>query len=309
MQDGPDGDDSPCLTRVTLSGAASIRCLDLFFFNDDVLGRLDAYQRLEGFSASLTGASRSGKKRLVVLANAAGGTEDWLDITAYGGLLDRSFDLEQDSPSQPVMAAEGLLAAGSDKQCRLVLTPLMAQVRLRSLSCDFYGHPYEGCALEDAKVYLTNVCSRCEILPRDGTRPGGFLNVGRLSEEDLQKMLHPEMVYRDLGRAVGKGVVYPGVSLYCYPNQAPEEGPGSPFTRLVIEGTIEGETYYYPIDIGRNDAAGGPEGIARGMGYAFDITLTRKGSRDPDIPVETGSFRLNITSEPWTEKQERVIPL
>ena len=85
------------------------------------------------------------------------------------------------------------------------------------------------------------------------------------------------------------------------PNETEAEGPGSPFTRLVIEGKVDGTTYYWPININRKD---GGTGISRNCRYVFDVRLTRLGHTDPDIPVETEDAEIIMEVQPWEELEE-----
>ena len=76
---------------------------------------------------------------------------------------------------------------------------------------------------------------------------------------------------------------------------------GTPFTRLVIEGTVDGNVYYWPININRAD---GQKGIARNCRYVFDVKLRRLGHTDPDIPVEIEDAQITMEVEPWEDMEE-----
>ena len=85
------------------------------------------------------------------------------------------------------------------------------------------------------------------------------------------------------------------------------EGPGTPFTRLVIEGKIRGETFWWPIEINREDGTQVP-GIHRNCRYVFDIVITRKGNKDPDTAIGKETADIRMETRPWNEKEEQVIP-
>jgi hypothetical protein len=89
----------------------------------------------------------------------------------------------------------------------------------------------------------------------------------------------------------------PGISLLCYPNPAIEESPGSPHTRLVIEGVIDSQVYYWPVTINKG------KGIGRGEHYIFDILIRRKGVADPDTPIDDAGVNIRLRIKPWTEKE------
>ena len=87
-------------------------------------------------------------------------------------------------------------------------------------------------------------------------------------------------------RAVTPGQWSP-VDLYCYPNDSDDDMMGSPPTRMVVQGDIDGATYYYPVDINREGFGytSGPHGLSRNVKYSYSLLITRKGSTDPDTPV------------------------
>lgn len=263
--------------------------LDLFFFEDGGLMKLDSYERIEKWDGfPIIGTSRTGGRRLVAVANYGDNRFSWSDILSYEGLGEKTMELMEEKPSLPVMSGETLTLAGRDRGCEMELSPLMARIRVNSLSADFHGRPYEGKPLEDVKVFLMNVHDRCRILSR--ASEASWANFRERIYED-------SIIYCDSGISINASVAFPGIDLYCYPNDISEETPETPFTRLVIEGTIEGKTYYYPINIPRLE--GGKE-------YAYDITITRKGTSDPDTPAEVGIVRFNQAVLPWNDGDETI---
>jgi len=289
------------VTKIYLADedAPKIRCLDIFFFNDDRLMRLDSYQRIENPSLNggeLDASSRDGKKILVLLANSSDDRYGWSEINSYAGLGEIMSELGNDDPAFPVMSCEYRLKAGYDKSCISSLRPLMGKIHIASLSCDFHGTAYEGAALENVKIYLTNVSSRSPILNPDSTAARAFINSGRLVRTDLESFSSPGMIFQELSSPVGIGIIKSGVSLYCYPNDPGEEGIGTPRTRLVIEGQIDGRTYYYPLEAGRE---GG--GIHSGESYRYDITITRRGTDSPETLANSGLMVVKNLVQEWEE--------
>ena len=301
------------LLPVSAAGAegSGIRCLDLFFFNDDRLQRLDAYQRIEGsVGTAATGASRSGKKLLAVLANSSHDRYDWADIFSLDALRERRARLQDEDPSYPLLTALIPIEAADGRRVQVSLHPFTARIEIKSLRCDFSGHPYAGAQVEDVRLYLTNVNTAAPLLSDSLGTPTDFINVGRLQTHDLEDFLHPEQVLVSLKDPIGSQAVRPGTVLYCYENTAVETGAGTPATCLVIEGKLTGETCYWPIEIGRGAWRPGDirEGVAAGYCYRFDITLTRRGLPEPDGRLEPGDLDITWTASPWTEQPETVIP-
>lgn len=287
-------------TCINLKSSADAACLDVFFFNSDSLARLDSYQRIEENSpSSFTASSRSGSKRLVVLANSSSDKYTWAEINSYYTLSSSMYELASEDPVSPVMSAECLVEETGVDVCTLQLEPLMSIVELGSIACDFSGRAYEGCELENVVVYLSNVSARCPMLPTEYTFSGAIVNLGGLNEGDLSSFLHPEMLLQTIAGSIGTEGVEAGLEFYCYPNTTVEDAAGSPYTRLVIEGTLDGETCYYPINVNRGEEG---VGIERGKRYSIDVLITKRGSSDPDTALESGSIAITATVRDWYEK-------
>jgi hypothetical protein len=182
------------------------------------------------------------------------------------------------------------------------LRRISSEIHLRSLKCDFKGKPYEGERLSDIHIYLTNVNGSCHIWNDPGTATR-IINQGRLVHEDVARFKDQSLIYQRIEGEVGTEGTMCDIRLRCYPNMVAEEGPGSPFTRLVIQGILDGNVWYWPIDINRGDGCS-PEGIEGNCTYSFDIVLTRKGSADPDTAIKTESAKIMMEVEKWEEKEE-----
>lgn len=256
-----------------------IRRLDLFVFNEDATLSLDSYTRSYAYSPDVVSVpSASGDKRVVVVANRDFPDDFVTSVHCYGDLKQAVSELTDDHPSWPVMSGETAFVAGQGHGCSVTLEPVMSAIEIRTLRCRM-----EGRSLTGVKVYLTGISNRAEILRREDFLPSETLNNGGLSETDLGRLPYSGMVYRYLGngRSNGGETVYDGVSLYCYPNEAEDDSPGSPYTRLVVEGMLDGKPCFYSFLINRGEA-GEAGGIGRNCRYVFDLTLTRPGTESPD---------------------------
>ena len=164
-------------------------------------------------------------------------------------------------------------------------------ITIRSIACDFSERSYAGAKLREVRAYLTYAADECHPFdPED--LPTSWINAGRLDENAVAALPHPEMVLSPLADALG-GRIRPELNFYCYPNPADGTQFGRPVTRLVIEGELEGTTCYYPI---------GLPGLEGNVQYNLDITLTRAGTKDPDIPAETGTILLECRVMDWDER-------
>ena len=270
-------------------GKTSVQGLDLLFFQDAPLFRLDAYQHLNGVSGGrVTGTSSTAARKVVILSNYPTDTYAWSGIRSLGSLADLPFRLEDEDPAAPMLYGES--EAGS--MGRVTLRPMLAKITLRSIACEFSERPYAGERLQDVRAYLTYASQECRpFAPEDP--PSSWLNAGRLDEAGTAALAHPEAVLRTLSASLG-GRIYPAAGFHCYPNPSDGAEFGSPVTRLVIEGKLRGTTYYYPIDL---------PGLKADAQYRMDVTLTRAGTTDPDTPAVAGSIRLESRVLDWDGRE------
>lgn len=295
-----------CETKVNLKQTPSdMKSLDIFVFYDDLFQKLDCYQRFENMSEWKGKiVSGNGKRILTAIANCPYGRDDWLSLSSRSHLNDFSINLEDESGDIAVMTGEKYVSArsGNSLASELILRPLSSEIILRSLSCDFTGKPYSGEKLTDVKVYLTNVNAELPLLEDEAGGPIRIINAGCLCDEDVDAFVCRDIIVQNIRQAIGKNVIYPDIRLRCYRNDGIKESPGTPFTRLVIEGRLDGKVYYWPIDINRNGDSSN-KGISSGHRYIYDIRITRKGSSDPDTPVRTEDFVLSQHVAEWKEKE------
>ena len=270
-------------TKAGYTGYEDVARLDVFVFNDDDIRRLDSYCSFDRPATPyLDINSSAGDKLVVVLANCTGHSFTAEEFRNYDSLGEVVWQLKDEDPARPVMSGECQLSAGAPGYTPLHLTPLLASVCLDHLKVDFSGRGYRSRTLENCRVYLTNLSGCSEILRRDGFRITQLENAGALDPEFLASMKHPEMVSLD----VTPGYWAP-VNLYCYPNDSADNGPGTPHTRMVVQGDIDGVTYYYPVEVNQDGFGytSGPHGLSRNVKYSYSLLITRKGSTDPDTIV------------------------
>lgn len=279
--------------------------LDMLIFNNDALQYLECWQRVTVTEDNkVTVASMNGDKVLMACSGmSTNNYEDWMWISSLSSLSDAWTDLEDESLNTPVMSGSCTFKAGSTIKDipELSLRRVSSEIHLRSLTCDFAGRAYEGEKLSDVQIYLTNVNASC-LIWNDSCSTSRIVNQGRLIMEDVARFSDSSLIWQKVDEDIGAETVNTDIRLRCYPNKAQEEGPGTPYTRLVIQGVLDGEIWYWPIDINR-DVDTSDEGIGRNCIYRYDIILTRKGSADPDTAIKTGSALITMEVEEWEEKE------
>lgn len=274
--------------------------IDILIFNDDHLQRLDSYQKVSSASCSSAKAvSSSGKKIIYGILNGQRDRYGWADINSREAMSQICADLEKESREALLMSGECHATAGGG--ANMYLRRLCSEVRLRSICCDFSGRPYSEAVLTNARAYLINVNAEASITYDDQGFPKRIINAGGLNMNNLESFREPDMILQEIGDRIGREKIYPDISLLCYPNESDSEGPGSPYTRLVIEGQVNGRTYYWPVNIGAEED--GP-GVGRNRQYIYDIRLTRLGQDNPDTPAETLDIETFVEVKEWREREE-----
>lgn len=278
--------------------------LDIFTFDVSKAGLLDSYQRHEGFRGyEVYLRSGSGEKNVFACSDGQRSRQEWSIVNSLESLDGLYADLRKEGREHLCMTGSAPLDAGSGKDCNIRMRTLASEIILRSVSCDFSGRAYRDREISDVKVYLTNVNAQCRLTAEGEVMPTEIINAGGLSEEDMADMQEPGLLMQEIIDGITEDVSQVDIRLLCYPNASRNESPGTPFTRLVIEGRIDGETFWWPIDINREEGIEEP-GIHRCRQYIYDVTITRKGSSDPDRTVETDAVRLQLKIKPWEEKDE-----
>ncbi len=295
------------ISEICLSTDISeIEKMDVFVFRDDWMQKLDCYQRFDNMKEwDGTVVSGSGPRIITILANSPYERNDWLSLNSRSYLKNVTVRLEDETRGCAATAGEIYADTeenGLSGRKDLFLQPFASEVALNSISCDFTGRPYSGERLSGARVYLTNVNAESGILDEAGKAPRRIINAGRLCLEDMENFKEPDLLMQEIGEDIGRNPISPDIRLWCYQSAHPEESPGTPYTRLVIEGRISGRTYYWPIDINRDTDQ--EPGIWRNRRYAYDVKITRKGSTSPDVPVKPEDISINQEVTEWKEIKE-----
>lgn len=307
----PDQTDISDRSEISLSGTkalirpeADVRDVTVLVYQDDRQSRLDSYQHFENIpdNGMITIASTAGRRRIAVIANMPEGTLEWKDICSYEALKGVKAELEDEDRNHPLMYSECTTDTRHDRgRCiEINLKPVSSEVVIRSISCDFKGRPYEGDRILNAKAYLINVNASCSITDRMDNKAARMVNVGHLNEEDISEFRDISLITGDITTAIGPTELHPEICFRCMPNESSEDNPGTPFTRLVIEGQVEGCTYWWPIDINHK---AGEKGIGRGCRYIYDIRIMRKGTTSPDLEAESGYAEITYKTTIWQEKE------
>ena len=286
-------------SSVLLGGA-----LDLFVFDDDASGRLDSYTHIHEAGGSIVSvASKKGKKRILLMANAGKRLYDWGVFPSFTAAGTATARLEDENPEQPLLCGTSAFEAGDIERAGVVISPILSRIRLKSIQCDFRGRTYAGLTMSEVKAYLTNVCTAASLAPPDSLISGTeYVNIGGWADGDTSGSRLWSMLRCDIPGQIGAEKVTVGKSFYCYPNPIAVGNSRKHVTKLVIEGTIGGHTYYYPVALSASSG-----GIARGSDYEVSVTITQLGTDDPDGSLAAGAASVDVSVNDWKDKAEKTV--
>ncbi len=268
-------------------GETDVSSLQAFVFMSED-GVIDAYG--SGDSETLNVSCTTGKRDVVVYVNAPDMSK--LSILKKSDLEGQITYLTDNAKGAYVMYGESSLdVTTSGSSVTVEVTRFVARVSISRITNNFTLSQYSN-KLVIKSIFLINVAGDMDYTD-SSVGPTVWLNQFKKTSEksDLLET-------NDIDVSIGKGVAYIGKNyFYCYPNPTTKDSSSetwSPrYTRLVVEVTLDGKTYYYPISI---------PNIERNCTYEIsELTLTKPGSESPDVPVTSGqaSFSLKVTD--WSK--------
>lgn len=213
-------------TRLSLSAPGPVKRLDLFIYDTGGTQPLELHRRLDSLPASLTLMTTAGEKRAVCIANSP---RDFNlgALARFDAMQQLAYSFADDNPERPVMGAWCETAANNGT---LALKPLLCQVVLASVANTMDGYEL----LESPRVRLCDIPDTAEILREQEFRPSELID---------------SSAWTELGCDIGYFPQEPRVSLWCYPNDTPENILGTPRPTLELECRIQGESCSFEVPL------------------------------------------------------------
>lgn len=231
--DPADGQDPPVVVvdsiltqiRVQADGRPVGR-LDLFIYEADGLRALEKQYAFDGLQEELNIPTLPGEKLVVGIANSPKRFNSKA-LERYDAMEQLSFNFADDDPAQPILGGFGLTRKES---CEVLLEPLLCGIRLARVSNTMDGYEL----LENPRVRLRDLPNAAEILRQQEFRPAELIDAG---------------AWTPLPYDVGFFSQDPGITLWCYPNDTPEDVLGVPRPYLEFECSIRGTTCSFDVPL------------------------------------------------------------
>lgn len=268
---------------------AKINNLQLFVFRED--GNLDAYANSDTYS-DVKLSCTTGKRTIFALVNAP----DKSEVTTLGALNQSVSHLADNSLTNFVMTECLEKNITSDQAINLEVSRLAARLSIGKITADFTSPAYRNMELKIKGIYAINVVGDMSYdrTATPSTTPTTWYNKRLYESSDVDALVHERL--EDVSIKAGNPYTTPAY-FYVYPNSTTLDSQTSPFsarlTRLVVETELGGSTYYYPITISN---------IECNKKYTVtNLTITRPGSIDPDVPMTSGECTFSISVSDWEE--------
>ena len=189
----------------------------------------------------------------------------------------------------------------------ITVSRMVARVKLSSVKTAFAGTPLEGSTLQNVKAYLINVHAEKSLWNGSDKSGSQILNLAKYIEDDCNGLAMSGMLYESIADQVDDTGNSTACWFYAFENSIEQENSTGKdyYTRLVIEGTLNGVTYYYPINVNRTgfgyvSNADIKPGIERNKSYELSVVIGKTGSLDPNEPIVNGTVSVSVDVEDWT---------
>jgi hypothetical protein len=285
----------------------NVETLEIFVFRNDGgedSGQLDAYKKFtknDGLT-NLQIKATTGNRIIYAVANSH--KENWTGVTTIDKFKAEMSAITLENIKNFTMSGNISSVLHTTSSITFSISRLISRIKINGIKTAFAGTPYAGMTLSNVKVYLTNVIASKSFAENKDMAVLPIMNYKKAVTSESQSCTMPGMIYETIAGEIGDSGFAQPLYFYAYENLITSETLTARYTRIVIEGVLNGKTYYYPISINREGfgyvSANGHMGIKRNTAYQIKATIYRPGSTDPDKPLEPGTLSATVGIEDWS---------
>jgi hypothetical protein len=226
-QDPPEVVIDSVLTHIrVLADDRPVGRLDLFIYDADGLRPLERQLEFDELQEELNILTLPGDKLVVGIANSPK-RFNRKALERYDAMEQLSFNYADDDPERPIL---GGFVKTSAQHGEIQLQPLFCGIRLVKVSNTMDGYDL----LEDPRIRLRDLPNAAEILRQQEFRPAELIDAGP---------------WTPLPYDVGYFSQEPNLTLWCYPNDTPEDVLGVPRPYLEFVCEIAGTTCSFEVPL------------------------------------------------------------
>ncbi len=256
--------------------------VQFFVFDGEVL---DAYKKI-GSATSTTMTVKAGDKTVWAVVNAP----DISNVTTLTQLKAVSSTLLNNA-SNFVMVGSNTGTVPSEDPIEIEVKRIASRVVVKKVTAAFSNPAYASMSCKLVKMFLINAPGDINL---DLTSAPTTWYAKRAYEAvtGLTDHLSTSGSNYELNTSAFEAEC----RHYCYPNPTVADSQSTTWsarhTRMVIEVLLGSETFYYPITL---------PVLEPGKSYEIEnLTITRKGSNNPDQPISLSDATFEISVKNWT---------
>ncbi len=287
-------------TRATSVNDANIgtaeRDIQVLVFNSE--GDLLAYGANEDSSTKVSLSIPTGTVECYAVVNSY----DDLSVIATKTVFQKHLShLKDNDPTRMEMLGSitKTVAAGTNS-VSIAVKRFASKVQIDKITPAFAAPAHRAMEFKLVGIYLINVNGTCPytMIPTGASESTSWYNKMKYVSGDCNALISDKLSSPVTLQASADAVTPYTTShyLYCYPNPMTTDSSSSSwsnrYTRLVVETTLGGTTYYYPVNI--------PTPAANTLYQITNMKITGLGSNSPDKLVEKGSLSVSITVTDWS---------
>ena len=260
-------------------------------------GNLVGFGENAASSSNISISVPTGSVKCYAVVNSS---EDLSSVSKESTLTSKVSYLKNNSVTKMEMigSASKTIASGANS-VSIPVKRFAAKVQIDKITPAFTAPAHKAQEFKLTGIYLVNVNGSC---PYTLTSTAGstdyWYNKMKYVSGDCNALISDKLSSPVTLQASADAVTPYTTShyLYCYPNPVTTDSSSSSwsnrYTRLVVETTLGGTTYYYPVNI--------PTPAANTLYQITNMKITGLGSNSPDKLVEKGSLSVSITVTDWS---------
>ena len=256
--------------------------VQVFVFDGEVL---DAYKKI-GSATSTTMTVKAGDKTVWAVVNAP----DISNVTTLTQLKAVSSTLLNNA-SNFVMVGSNTGTVPSEDPIEIEVKRIASRVVVKKVTAAFSNPAYASMSCKLVKMFLINAPGDINLeltnAPTTWYAQRAYEAVTGLTDHLSTSGANHEL---------NTSAFETECRHYCYPNPTVADSQATTWsarhTRMVIEVLLGSETFYYPITM---------PVLEPGKSYEIEnLTITRKGSNNPDQPISLSDATFEISVKNWT---------
>ena len=287
-------------TRATSVNDANIGSaagdIQVLVFNNE--GDLLAYGINAASSSTISMSIPTGTVECYAVVNSS---DDLSIISTKTNFLKRLSHLKNNTTSRMEMlgSISKTVAAGANS-VSIAVKRFASKVQIDKITPAFAAPAHRAMEFKLTGIYLINVNGTCPytMIPTGASESTSWYNKRKYVSGDCNHLITDKFSTPVVIQTTA-GVVTPYSTphyLYCYPNPITTDVSTTTWSerisRLVVETTLGGTTYYYSVNI--------PTPQCNTVYQITNMKITGLGTDTPDAVVQKGSLSVSLTVTDWS---------